>query len=201
MSTELWGITDYTGTIYHYGLVEYSFPTVLEVPCPIDARNFPFDEQVCDVTVGPWMYDLQHLDISTFSKGSNLALLKSNKEWDVLKIPGIKRNFSHTGSEMEFAELVYSIHLKRKPNAYVHNLIEPSMIVLMVGSVGHLIPIDSGGKISFELTILDSFVWFKLLTVEQLPVTTENRPILGMFQNPVRLPLPRSRPFFVKKNG
>ena len=120
ISVRLWGIQDYTGTVYSDGSIEYNFPTTLEVPCLMDARDFPYDKQFCNLTIGSWIYDIHQLNISTYNPGANLKLLKSHKEWDVLKAPGIEQIFRHARSELELIELVYTIHLKRKPDYYVH---------------------------------------------------------------------------------
>ena len=52
-------------------------------------------------------------------------------------------------------------------------------ILLMVASIGHLLPFESGEKITSELTVLDSFVWLKLLAADELPADPENKPIIG----------------------
>ena len=51
MYTNIIADVDYTGR------VTYLFPAVFVTSCNLDIRYFPFDQQICSLKFGSWMYD------------------------------------------------------------------------------------------------------------------------------------------------
>jgi len=55
------------------GLVLWMFPAVINTYCTLDVRNFPFDEQKCDLIFISWTFNGHKLDV-TFNESEHQAI-------------------------------------------------------------------------------------------------------------------------------
>ncbi|XP_052099042.1 neuronal acetylcholine receptor subunit alpha-10-like [Mytilus californianus] len=181
VSTEFWGLDKFRAIISFDGTVQYNFPTVMEVQCQVDVTKFPFDQQTCPLQFGSWIYTGKQLDMNLQSDHADLSELKQNVEWDVTGVPAVKHIKYYACCPDPYIDLTYNLYLKRKPRYYKTNIILPSMIITLLAALGFILPVDSGEKVSLEVTVLLSLTVFQLLIADKLPPSDEARPWIGLY--------------------
>ena len=80
-----------------------------------------------------------------------------------------------------FADTTFTVHIKRKVQYYVFNLIIPSTILVFFILVGFCLPPDSGERIALNITVLLSLTVFLNIASNTLPSTSDSIPLLGYY--------------------
>ncbi|XP_052102779.1 neuronal acetylcholine receptor subunit alpha-10-like isoform X3 [Mytilus californianus] len=181
VSEELYGLEKFRANVSYDGAINYNFPTVIEIQCQVDVTNFPFDRQMCPLQFGSWIYTGNLLDMNIENDHADLSALKENVEWEISKVPAEKHITKYSLNPDPFVDLTYNLYLKRKPRYYEANIILPSIIITLLATLGFLLPVDSGEKVSLEVTVMLSLTVFQLLVADRLPPSDEARPLLGEF--------------------
>ena len=100
------------------------------------------------------------------------------------KIDKVSRHIEKTDHgdccPFDFSEVVYMLKMSRKPLYHLFYLTIPSMMILALTLVSFLIPVESGERISFVITMLLAMTVFLLLIPSFLPETSDGVPILGV---------------------
>ena len=110
-----------------------------------------------------------HLDLSDVHR---------NSEWD-LHSPIALTILSEEASYSQ--QIIMQFSFSRQPHYYMILLGFPSALLLFLNCVAFLIPVDSGEKLSFVVTLfLAQTLNFATLT-NMLPASAENFPIFGIF--------------------
>ena len=60
------GESDQRVVVRRQGLVSWIPPYILTVACQADTSYFPFDEQICNLKMGSWVYDRDKLHLVYF---------------------------------------------------------------------------------------------------------------------------------------
>ncbi len=138
--------------IDHTGRVKGFITEVFKTNCYIDTTNYPFDHQECH--------------IGLFSLGESLATSQDDifdmfqmyftgsTEWDVVNVTIsektiAEKNYSYTLIDVAFV-------LKRHSIFYVLNVIFPMTLLSFMNAFVFLLPVESGEKISYLLSIFVS---------------------------------------------
>ncbi|XP_076105583.1 neuronal acetylcholine receptor subunit alpha-10-like isoform X1 [Mytilus galloprovincialis] len=181
VSQEFYGLEKFRANISYDGAINYNFPTVTEIQCQVDVTNFPFDRQMCPLQFGSWIYTGNLLDMNLENDHADLSALKENVEWEIPRVPAVKHIEQYSIHSDPFVDLTYNLFLKRKPRFYEANIILPSLIITFLATLGFLLPVESGEKVSLEVTVMLSLTVFQLLVADRLPPSDEARPLLGEF--------------------
>ncbi|CAC5398417.1 CHRNA10 [Mytilus coruscus] len=158
VSDEFYGLKDYPVLIYSDGLVEYNFPSTVEVLCPVDVTNFPFDTQVCSLKFSSWAYHGFHLNITSNAMAA-----------DLIPYP--------------YPDVTFSIFIERKPDYYVNNILIPSFLITCIAILGFFLPVDCGEKVALELTVMLAISVFQLLVADKLPPSSDSTPWIVVYFN------------------
>ncbi|CAC5396120.1 unnamed protein product [Mytilus coruscus] len=137
--------------------------TNLKTSCSIDMTYYPFDKHTCEIyLIYSHMY--YKLAFNTSRMSANFEHTIPNSEW----------SFSSSVYRTEFHALptiVYVLNLSRKPLFLVMNLLFPCMVIGIVNSLSFLIPIESGERLSFGVSLLLTFIVFVTTVLDNLPST------------------------------
>ena len=159
----------------------YNFPTVLESECSVDVTKFPFDDQICPLQFGSWIYNGYEMDMQLKRESADLSSLQENVEWIIQKVPAKKDEQYYACCAEPYPSLTYFMHLKRKPRYYETNIILPSVIITLLATLGYILPVDSGEKVSLEVTVVLSLTVFQLLVADGLPPSAEASPWISKY--------------------
>ncbi|XP_052100163.1 neuronal acetylcholine receptor subunit alpha-10-like [Mytilus californianus] len=181
VSDEFYGLKDYPVQIHSDGRVEYNFPSTVEVVCPVDVTNFPFDTQVCPLKFSSWSYHGFHLNMTSNAMAADLSNVKENVEWIIKKGPAHRRVTYY--KSLPYPDLTFSIFIERKPDYHVTNMLLPSFLITCIAILGFLLPVDSGEKVALELTVMLAISVFQLLVADKLPPSSVSTPWIVVYFN------------------
>ena len=70
--------------LYHDGTLLYKRPVVFSFLCPLNLKDFPYDEQTCMMEFGSWMLSKDYLSIQPFTENSIIVNNDfSHNEWNI----------------------------------------------------------------------------------------------------------------------
>ncbi|XP_068714587.1 neuronal acetylcholine receptor subunit alpha-10-like [Montipora foliosa] len=165
------------------GYCYWAAPFVFKTSCRFDVRDFPYDEQMCKLKFGSWLFHSRQLDL--FRKRENAPVAKDkvdNGEWKITLIEIEKNVIKYDCCPDElYPDITFVINLQRRSLFYTYNLIIPNFIIALLAFFSFYIPVECGERLSFVITVLLSMTVFLLLVAESIPPTSEAVPVIGMF--------------------
>ena len=83
------GFVNVTGSkvaVEHNGHVRWMVPLIVNSACPVDVTYFPYDQQICEVKFGSWIYDLAQLNLRLTLERPDLEHYVMNSEYDLVNV-------------------------------------------------------------------------------------------------------------------
>ena len=71
------------------------------------------------------------------------------------------------------------VHLQRRPDFYLLTMVFPCILTSAVAAMTFMLPVESGEKVSLEITVLLSLAVFMLVVSDSMPPSSDNFPIIG----------------------
>ncbi|XP_048730258.1 acetylcholine receptor subunit beta-type unc-29-like [Ostrea edulis] len=172
------GSADFVGRIYHNGLVSWLPGCLIQTLCSVNMYRFPFDIQKCSFTLTPWGY--LPLEVKLIpSNGMSFVdttYYSSNAQW-TLEGTRMKRS-----AKREYDSLIeIQLILKRKSLYFVINMLAPILLLSLLNPLVFALPIDSGERISYAITIYLSFAVFLTLLNDNIPKSSESMSLMSYF--------------------
>ncbi|XP_070570316.1 neuronal acetylcholine receptor subunit alpha-10-like isoform X2 [Ptychodera flava] len=171
-------VNDRIIVIYSNGEMMWASPVIFISNCQVDATYFPFDSQECEMKFGPWQYDGTEIKMNGTG---DATVFRSDGEWDmkgVTAVSNIEYYPDHPG--VPYYDVTYTIQLQRRPVYYIFNLIVPCVILAALSALTFLLPVESGEKISYGISVLLALTVFLLLMAETLPPSSVI-PLVGQY--------------------
>ena len=131
--------------IYSDGLVFFSQPTIVQSACAMNIAYFPFDDQVCELTIGSWSMDYTLLGVQLWKGGKDLRF-KQNNMWAFLDVSVKTIDKVYPVNENAFSTLLCTITIRRKSLFYVVNFIVPPVTISLLSLLLFLIPPEVGKR-------------------------------------------------------
>jgi hypothetical protein len=172
---------DFRAEIQHTGTVSYNFPAIVTLSCQIKVAYFPFDHQVCKLTLASWIYSGQFLDLAVQGPKVDIDNFLAHAGWDVVDTKAVRHNIFYVCCPYPYPDITFYIHMRRKPTFFVVILIFPCFLINMLTFAGFLLPSFSGEKISLQVSLLLSITVFLLLVQDILPSSSEHFPVLAVY--------------------
>ena len=161
---------DYTGRS-HWRPFE-----VFESRCSLVTTYFPFDHQKCEVTFVVWSYSILEVEIYKSKEGIIIDKdFEANSVWD---ITSVKHEVARDTRE---STITFTFNLRRKPQYYVINIILPVVLLGLLNGLVFIIPVETGEKSGYSITVFLSLAVYLTLISTILPVTSEEVSILGIY--------------------
>lgn len=159
----------YTGKVY------WIPPDVYETKCTINIRYFPFDEQSCDIEFWIWMSSKNTITFSSENKKVFVETFDENAMWHVIGSSLVIEN----DKDGEDQNIKFTIRLKRRPTYYVINLLLPLILLGLLTVFSFALPVDSGEKMGYSLSVFLTFTVFLSIITSELPKTSGS--LLGYY--------------------
>lgn len=157
------------------GTMEWWPGIVLKTGCKVDATNFPFDKQNCEVTFTNWGYRDTEVKFVVTSTTINIDSYRENEEWTI----DDTTSTSETVNSKSFVS--YELTLGRRPLFFLANLVFPILILSLLNAIVFLLPPATGERITYSITAFMSFAVYLTLTAQNLPRTSEPLSILCVY--------------------
>ncbi|XP_068678247.1 neuronal acetylcholine receptor subunit alpha-10-like [Montipora foliosa] len=169
--------------VHNDGYCYWAAPLVFKTSCHFDVRDFPYDEQVCKLKFGSWLFHSKQLDL--FRKKENAPVAEDkvdNGEWKITSIKTEKNVIKYDCCPDElYPDITFVINLDRGSLFYTYNLIIPNFIIAVLAFFSFYIPVECGERLSIVITVVLSKTVFLLLVAESVPPTSDAIPVISMF--------------------
>ncbi|XP_033749302.1 acetylcholine receptor subunit beta-like [Pecten maximus] len=158
-------------TVQHKGEIEWNPLEVFETKCDIDITKFPFDSQICKLVFRMWTYKQEDV---------RFKLKKGPVHTDAYERNGIW-GLSSSNITQERGTIVISLSLDRKSEYYILTIICPIILLSLLNIFTFVIPVDSGEKIGYSMTVHLAFAVLLTIISSSLPVNSQTTSYLAVY--------------------
>ncbi|XP_045176744.2 neuronal acetylcholine receptor subunit alpha-10-like [Mercenaria mercenaria] len=161
------------------GSVIWLTPANILAQCSVDIQFYPFDTQKCKIAITSLLFLERQVNLVSTATSVYYDLYEENGEWEISSssIKDTKRVL--IGNSMSAIE--FSFHLKRKYSYYLLNMMLPVIFLAVMGPFVFMLPVESGEKIGFALTILLSLSVVMTIVSDSIPPTSTHVCILSVY--------------------
>ncbi|XP_060072880.1 neuronal acetylcholine receptor subunit alpha-6-like [Ylistrum balloti] len=140
---------------------------VFVTKCAMNIENFPFDIQICHLNVGVWTNEIDKVLVRLDQDEISYEYFQENSEWDII---GQETQMFQTTTRNSMIE--FSLKIKRKPQYYLYNIVAPILMLSILAVFTFAIPVESGEKLGFCMTVYLAFAVFLTIISSSLPVSS-----------------------------
>ncbi|XP_052103515.1 neuronal acetylcholine receptor subunit alpha-6-like [Mytilus californianus] len=162
------------------GQVVWNPSGVFEVSCDSDTRFYPIDTQECTIKVSSWAYTSTEVELFVESDPVDFSFYSENGEWSLISSSGNKISDSSRGGS-SFSSVSFSIKLQRRPMFHIINTLFPVALLAVLIAMVFKLPVDSGEKNGFALTVLLSYAVYLTLISDNIPSTSVSICYLSLY--------------------
>ena len=117
------------------------------ISCAMDVTQFPFDRQTCKFVFNSWTHDLSEMDLVPEDKPHIDETYINSTEWELVSITKQRRETKYTCCPHPFVDIMFTMHLKRRPSYYIYNIVIPCVVQMLIILFTFLLPAESGERI------------------------------------------------------
>ncbi|CAG5135009.1 unnamed protein product [Candidula unifasciata] len=161
-------------TIYNTGETEWLPGGILYSQCSMQMTYYPFDIQTCilSFTAGENCDSVNLVaDVANSSRGQ----YDKNGEW-IIQVSEVLSQCLDGKPNVKFV-----LKLDRMPSFTLLNTVIPVNIISSLSSLAFLMPVGSGERVSFSVTVLLSLTVYTSEISKELPTNSESMPLLIMY--------------------
>ena len=164
------------------GQVTYWPGGLMKTKCQVDVTKFPFDSQTCDIEIEAWESDdsRQVIGIPSDNAGvQSLHFYSRNSEWHLIDV----EEYLDTDvvDSQNLTSYVFRIHLKRRMQYYVLNLVVPVVILSIINMCCFLIPSACGDKMTLSISTFLTFAIYITIISGDMPKSSTEISAFAVF--------------------
>ncbi|KAH3797417.1 acetylcholine receptor subunit alpha-like [Dreissena polymorpha] len=162
----------------HTGAMNWNPFQVFKSTCSIDVFYFPFDYQTCYLRFQAWSFSRRQVHMKSgfnASEGFNLEYYETNTKW------GIVNTSWHVYRDKQDAAINFKMTLKRKPMYFMMSVLLPICMLSILNICVYMIPVNSGEKAGYAVTVFLSFAVFLSIVSDTNPQNSETTPLITYF--------------------
>ncbi|NP_001079546.1 5-hydroxytryptamine (serotonin) receptor 3A, ionotropic L homeolog precursor [Xenopus laevis] len=169
-------------TVHYDGKVTLDKPLRILSSCDVNIYKFPFDTQTCSLTFGSYIYTVKDILMhpklnSSEVDDKSFAAFVGKGDWNLINVD--VSEFELTDGDV-YSKVAYMITIKRAPVVYVINIIIPACFMVLLDIASMFIPVGSGERLGFKVTVVLGFSVLLLILNDMVP-SSDSPPILGIF--------------------
>ena len=150
---------------------------VIHSKCNVDVTYFPYDTQICDLMFIPWGNLANEVVMVSTDDHAHTHYFSENGEW---MLEGTTASAGVIG-EGDFSFIKFGIKIKRRPTFFLVNVVLPIIFMGFLNILVFILPVQSGERISYAITVLLAIAVFLTLVSDNMPKTSEPMSILCYF--------------------
>ncbi|CAI4228454.1 unnamed protein product [Auanema sp. JU1783] len=165
--------------------IKFMYPALYRTSCLLDIRFFPYDQQICKLTISSWTSSKSDIDYIAEFTSVNLDNFLPNEEWVVISFDINRVEQKFVCCPEPWVLLEASLVVRRKPLYYIVNLVIPTSVITMVAVTGFFTAASTSSERREKLSLgIDSLLAMSILMMmvsEQMPTTSDYVPLFGLF--------------------
>ena len=150
--------------------------SIFHVSCKLDLTNYPFDEQTCSLDMMVMDFSPSKMKFVALTKTAGLHFFTENGEWQVKSTNVSTELLTVTNDPL--SSIVVTFKLRRRPEFLVLSVLLPIVFLSLLNLMVFVIPVDSGEKIGFGITVLLALSVFMSIISAMLPRSAESMPLM-----------------------
>ncbi|XP_052103514.1 neuronal acetylcholine receptor subunit alpha-6-like [Mytilus californianus] len=162
------------------GRVIWNPAGVYKVSCESDTKYYPMDTQECYLKISAWAYTKAEIELFFKAQNVDTSFYTVNGEWNLLSAESFKSE-ANTRDGDAFSSVSFLIRLQRRLLFHVVNTLFPVALMAILIAFVFKLPVDSGEKIGFSLTVLLSYAVYLTLISDNIPSTSVTVCLLSMY--------------------
>ncbi|XP_052788752.1 neuronal acetylcholine receptor subunit alpha-2-like [Mya arenaria] len=170
--------------VLHTGHVEWTLPQILTTSCQVDITYYPYDEQKCAIEIVSWGFRIDELSLDHLFEEVNLEDFVQHGEWMIVGTALEDMNLTEhlpDGSVVIYPQVDFWLHLRRRTQFYNLNVMMPVILTSILATLVFMVPVESGEKVSFVLTVFLSLAVLLTIVSDSLPPTSITVSVLGVY--------------------
>nr|ADP08790.1 nicotinic acetylcholine receptor alpha subunit [Azumapecten farreri] len=161
------------------GHVKWEPPGIYDTHCEVDITWFPFDRQSCYIELTSWGYTIDVVNLSHHKTDINLEDYKVNGEWIIESTSIAWKELTADGEK--YSQLEFIVHMARRPTYYFMTMMFPVVLISFLTTVVFILPVESGERISFSITVLLALALLLTLISDMMPTTSLHTSVLAIY--------------------
>uniref|UniRef100_F6WEK4 5-hydroxytryptamine receptor 3E-like n=1 Tax=Monodelphis domestica TaxID=13616 RepID=F6WEK4_MONDO len=168
--------------VHSSGRINYDKPMKVTSICNLDIFYFPFDQQNCTLTFSSFLYTVDHLLLGMEKEvweitDNSRDIIRTQGEWELLGINKATPKLI-MGSSL-YDQIMFHVTIRRRPRLYVINLLLPSGFLIAIDALSFFLPVESGNRAPFKMTLLLGYTVFLLMMNDLLPAS--GTPLISVY--------------------
>ncbi|XP_052807050.1 neuronal acetylcholine receptor subunit alpha-6-like [Mya arenaria] len=135
---------------------------------------FWYSNQECKLQFTVWSYYEEFVNFTKFGDEIYTCDYKENSMWTLIGT-SVEQEPSYN------PKVIFRIKMKRKPSHFVINIIIPLLLLSLLAVLTFVLPVTSGERASYAVTIFLSTAVFLTIVSSELPSSSDNVPILLIY--------------------
>ncbi len=164
------------------GKIRWHYQTLSRSFCEIDIMNFPFDEQTCSINIRSSSRDKNVLHL--MKRNLKVKVMENIKtEWFIVDsfVEETSLIISKNSDSIEFTVVKFTIKLRRVTTYYFTKILIPFTIIASISLFTFWLAPDSGEKLTLDVTILLSLVFYLQIISDYIPRGFSKIPVLTLY--------------------
>ncbi|KAH9488926.1 Acetylcholine receptor subunit alpha [Bulinus truncatus] len=150
------------------GSVSWAPGSLFPASCELDMINYPFDEQTCSIQlVAMSLTSNEMMFYSPPRAKVGMDYFNTNGEWDLIDSRTSTSNLSVGETSLSAVDFVFV--LRRRPYFLLLNVVLPVVFLSFLNILVFTIPVESGEKIGYGITVLLALSVFMSIISGMLP--------------------------------
>ncbi|XP_061193445.1 acetylcholine receptor subunit beta-like [Saccostrea echinata] len=162
------GLDEMDCVLQDNGMVDFRPPDLYESTCDADVTYYPFDKQNCSLLYYIPGYSTTDIKILAESSTFNMELYKENGLWKV-----IETSFTIETIYKNVEVITLTIFMTRRTTYYIAGLLLPIVLMNFIQLFVFLLPVESGERLGFSITVLLAVAVFLTIIQDKLPEASE----------------------------
>ncbi|XP_060067971.1 neuronal acetylcholine receptor subunit alpha-2-like [Ylistrum balloti] len=165
------------------GRVDWEHPRIFVTTCTVDTTFYPFDTQECAIGVTSSAHTVEEMKLLHLWENISVKDLVENGEWIYVtsRVETSVIKMTTGKGEKEYSLLKFIVVLTRRYDYYVTNVILPVITTSLLTILVFILPVDSGEKVSYALTVLLALAVLLTLIADSMPSTSIYVSILSVY--------------------
>lgn len=148
---------------------------VLSSRCEVDVTKYPFDTQTCRMLFGCWGYPSSSIVVQAPNPKVGIFYFIEHDTWEIV------HQRVNTVSDIFLTYVSVDITMKRHPGFAVINVVVPLIFFGLMNIFVFILPIESGERLSYCVTVLLAIAVFLTIVEQNLPPTSDPISILSYY--------------------